>query len=178
MRGTKKGFTLVELIVVIGLVALFGAIVLSVSLSSSKLFSMVQKTSRITDDARIVIGDLEDELRFATNIQETNLGVTSTIDYNGNSYSIPLSGGNVVIVYTVKEGDQEAIYSYVRNNLNNEVTKYKLASSPIVPVGITANNVTEFEIKKDSSNKIYNLNMTIDDGKNRASYKSAITPRN
>ncbi len=38
----KKGFTLVELIAVIGITVIFGAIVLGISIKSVKLFSMTQ----------------------------------------------------------------------------------------------------------------------------------------
>ncbi len=41
----KKGFTLVELIAVIGITVIFGAIVLGISIKSVKLFSMTQYQS-------------------------------------------------------------------------------------------------------------------------------------
>lgn len=177
LKKNKKGFTLVEMIVVIALVAIFGSIVIAVSVSSGKLFGMVQKTSIINDDARIIISDIEDELRFAKNIKETSAGSTDTINYDGGTYTIPVSS-NIVLVYKVKENNSDVIYSYARNDSSKEVIKYKLASGIGIPVGISASNVTNFEVIKDPSNKIYNLKMKIDDGKNSASYEASITPRN
>ena len=51
----KKGFTLVELMVVIAITAVFGAIVLMISTTSGKLFSMTQRDSYINDEARLAL---------------------------------------------------------------------------------------------------------------------------
>ena len=59
----KKGFTLVELIAVIGITVIFGAIVLGISITSGKLFSMTQSQSVFNDEARLIISTLEEDLR-------------------------------------------------------------------------------------------------------------------
>lgn len=177
MKNKKKGFTLVEMIVVIALVAIFGAIVLSISVSSGKLFTMVQSNSVFNDEARVIISDIEDELRFARDIEESNATTATSISYKTNSY--PISElSNIVLIYTVKEGGSTSTYAFTRGTISNKVIKYKLGSSGAKEVGITASNVSSFKVLKDASNKSYNLEIKFDNGKNSASYKSAITPRN
>ncbi|MFR3912657.1 MAG: PilW family protein, partial [Clostridium paraputrificum] len=81
----KKGFTLVELIAVIGITVIFGAIVLGISITSGKLFSMTQSQSVFNDEARLIISTLEEDLRIGKEIDATALNLTgsSSITING-----------------------------------------------------------------------------------------------
>lgn len=175
----KKGFTLVELMVVLGLVAIFGAITLTISVTSGKLFSNVQKKSIFNDDARILIANIEDELRAAKNIEGTKtIASPSTISYLGNNYSsleFPLSG-DAVLCYTIKESGTEKKYAYVRDSVSKEVKKFTLGSNQYS--GFNVLSVSEFKVNKDASSKGYNVSIKFDDNKNKGEYNSIVTPRN
>ena len=69
----KKGFTLVELIVVMAISAIFGAVVLAISVTSGNLFSMTQTDSVFNDQGRVAIGWIEDDLRTAREIIPYNV---------------------------------------------------------------------------------------------------------
>lgn len=176
----KKGFTLVEMVVVIAILSVFGAIVLSISVSSSKLFEMTKKTSEMNDNARIVSGKIEDDLRVSRRIVGSSDTPVTELDYDGKIYSLPIVS-KLVVAYTKKEGENNVSYALVQTQLpNNERIKlYRLLDdSTLEDTNYELINVESFKVTKDSTNKGYILNIKFDDGKNSAEYNSVITPRN
>ncbi|MDU4938879.1 MAG: prepilin-type N-terminal cleavage/methylation domain-containing protein [Clostridium sp.] len=176
----KKGFTLVEMVVVIALLAVFGAIVLSISVSSGKLFAMTQKRSEMNDNARIVSGKIEDDLRVSRKIVGSSDTSAVELDYDGKTYGLPIVS-KLVVAYTKKEGVNNVSYALVQTQLpNNERIKlYRLLDdSTIEDTNYELINVESFKVTKDSTSKGYILNIKFNDGKNSAEYNSVITPRN
>lgn len=180
----KKGFTLVELIVVIAITAIFGAIVLSISTTSGKLFSMTQSDSYINDEARLALSVLEEDIRVGKEIYCKDDGYL-----NGNS-SITIDGGNTVkcsdiglpqgqfkILLKVKVRGELIYYVHYGDKL--ERMKF---DGVIFKTINTISNVEEGIIKKnqsDTNDKRYFVEIKFKGYKGEIQeYKSAVMPRN
>lgn len=180
----KKGFTLVELIAVIGISAIFGAIVLSIALTSGKLFNMAQSDSINNDKARLIIGTIEDDLRTASNIvgTPTTLTMTTEVVIGTDHYALPLPGAKVVLSFKKSNGDVYA-YTYIEPDVTTgtkgELTRMKYDGSEFKPVSTGYSDVSQVTIRKNTAaadNKRYTIDLKFDSG--RSEYSSVITPRN
>ncbi|WP_111938013.1 PilW family protein [Clostridium paraputrificum] len=177
----KKGFTLVELIAVIGITTIFGAIVLGISITSGKLFSMTQSESVFNDDGRLLVGWIEDDLRTGTNIVETK----DLLINNYDGFPIEESGVNVygrmVLDVKVKENSIEKRYIYMYMPTSKKIKKMVVDGAILKEIS-SINDVEEFEVKKsasDSSDKRYFVSLKFKNEKNQvASFSATVMPRN
>ena len=178
----KKGFKLVELIAVIGITVIFGAIVLGISITSGKLFSMTQSQSVFNDEARLIISTLEEDLRIGKEIDATALNLTgsSSITINGiidTCYNFNLPSGSFEKLLSLKvKGD---LYYYIK--VGDRVERKKFGGAAFTSDVSGIEKIKDIEIKKsvDSTDKRYfitiefvNLHGEITE------YKSAVMPRN
>ena len=180
----RRGFTLVELIVVIAVTAIFGSIVLVISTTSGKLFSMTQEDSYINDEARLGLYVLEEDLRIGKEIdcvKDMGLNGNSTIDIGSTSnvicsnIGLPLGTFNIILKVNVRG---EWIY-YI--NYLDKLERMKFDGGIFKSVN-TVTSFKEAEITKgqtDTSDKRYFINIKFEDSKgNIQEYKSTISPRN
>lgn len=180
----KKGFTLVELIAVIGISAIFGAIVLSIAFTSGKLFNMAQTDSVNNDKARLIIGTIEDDLRTASNINGTpaTLTMKTEVVIGTDHYALPLPGAKVVLSFKKSNGDVYA-YTYIEPDIatgtKGELTRMKyddaIGVKVFKPVSGGYSDVKEITVIKNPTDKSYTITLKFD---NESKYSSVITPRN
>lgn len=181
----KKGFTLVELIAVIGISAIFGAIVLSIALTSGKLFNMAQTDSVNNDKARLIIGTIEDDLRTSSNIvgTPTSLAMTTEVVIGSDHYALPLPGAKVVLSFKKSDGGVYA-YTYIEpvvaTGTKGELIrmKYDTGINEFKAVSGGYSDVSKITVKKNivaTDNKRYTIDLEFEGG---AKYNSVITPRN
>lgn len=110
----KKGFTLVELIAVIAISAIFGSIVIAISITSGRLFSKVQTDSLFNDKGRLIIGWVEDDLRTGYNVNGTNDSLVNSYDGYGLSEGFP-GACKVVLDLKVKKMERRKdIYIFIK----------------------------------------------------------------
>lgn len=90
-RRTDAGFTMIELVVVMGLFTVLGAIVLGVGLSSARVADDVVSATDVTEEARLAIERVGRELRQASGIgsavvddQKRVTSISLQVDFNGN----------------------------------------------------------------------------------------------
>lgn len=180
--GKKKGFTLVELLVVIAISAIFGMIVLTISVTSSKLFGKTQTESFFNDQARIVISWLEDDLRTAT-VTTNPAGSVNEVKIGSNTYgsvsNFPAMS-EVVLALEIKENGVNEKYAYILKN--NTLRKLKLVGGLLKDYSTGIDNVDSCTVKKsgtDSSDRRYFIDINFKNEKGeKAEFNSAITPRN
>lgn len=73
----KKGFTLVELVVVMAILVIFSGLVLSLFLSQNKNFNSVQNSTELQNEARLVLTNMEDDIKVAQ-ARKINAGACGT----------------------------------------------------------------------------------------------------
>lgn len=182
----KKGFTLVELIAVIAISAVFGAIVLAISLTTGKLFNMAQTDSVYNDKSRVIISTIEDDLRTASNIVGTTtpLVQVNEVVIGTDHYSFD-SPAKVILSFKKTNGDVYA-YKYIEPNLSTgstgELIRMKYDNSIGVkvfkPISTGFIDISDVSIKKNivaTDNKRYTIILKFDGS---TEYSAVITPRN
>lgn len=180
----EKGFTLVELIAVIGITAIFGAVVLAISVTSGKLFSMTQTESVFNDEARLIISTFEEDLRVGKDIEITPISLYGDMDITinginmGKCKDIGLPEGPFDRILSIKvRGD---LYYYIKVGDRIERKKFGGAAFKSDVSGIE--KIKDIEITKDSSvpsDKRYFINIQFEnDNGEITEYSSAVMPRN
>lgn len=190
----KKGFTLIELMAVVGLTTVFGLIVLQISLTSGKLFSNVQIESQFNDNARLILGRIEDDLKTAKNIKvtseveqitDTEEITTEKIKIDGTEYTI--SGGNLVgdavLTYTKGEGEEQEAYAYIWIDALNKLVIYKSTGFYLNPTSMEFDYVKSISVERkdvDGNSKSCIINLSFENSKENASaeFSDVVTPRN
>lgn len=179
----KKGFTLVELMVVIAITAVFGAIVLMISTTSGKLFSMTQRDSYINDEARLALSVLEEDLRIGKNVDHSidYLSGDDEITIGGvtvsNCKDIGLPEGQFKIL--LKANIRGELYYYI--HYANKLEKMKLEVGRFKTIN-TISNVKEGGISKnlsDPTDKRYFVGFRFEDSRGDTTvYSTVVMPRN
>ena len=177
--GKKKGFTLVELIAVIGIAAIFGAIVLGISTTSGKLFTMTKVQSAFNDDARFILNMLEDDLRVGKDIDiqtlrcngSTNITVNGTLTGSCSSFNLPAGTFDIVLRLNVR-GD---LYYYIK--VGNRLERKKFGGVAFKPSGEMIGEIKEFKIEEKDKKYLMSIEFENSNGEN-AKYKSSVMPRN
>lgn len=178
----KKGFTLVELIVVMAISVIFGAIVLTISVTSGNLFSMTQTDSVFNDQGRLAIGWIEDDLRTAREIIPYNAMAlpTTSIKIATNSYEVSVAS-KIVATFIKNENGVEQKYAYLQQG--TIIKRMKVDSTGnLKDISTGVNNVESFTVTRnetDTTDKRYFINIKLKNAKGEtAEYSSVVTPRN
>lgn len=108
MSNKKKAFTLVELVVVMAIVVIFGGMVMTLFLSQNRNFNYVQDSTIIQNDARLILTTLEDDIRIVKD------GVR---EFPSES-----------MIYRFKETTGD-IYAYIYDKTNHTLKKCKMDNS-------------------------------------------------
>lgn len=109
----KKGFTLIELVVVIAIAVIFMGLVLSLFLSQNKSFNLVQDSTELQNETRLVLTNLEDDIKVAEN-REINITM-SPVELILYKYEKKISP-------TATE-----LYGYIYNSTDKTIKKCRLS---------------------------------------------------
>lgn len=85
----KKGFTLVELIVSLGLVVMLGVVIFYLTNSTVSLYKRNTDTATIQDQSRIIVQGLKNEMRSASGVTVTD----SPVSLSAGQAAYFVSGG-------------------------------------------------------------------------------------
>lgn len=108
----RKGFTLIELVVVMAIVVIFMGIVLTLFLSQNKNFNFVQDSTELQNETRSVLSSMEYDIKVAKN-REYNIDISS----------------NERILYKFEVGSAGATeyYGYVYNKSDKSIQKCRIS---------------------------------------------------
>lgn len=179
----RKGFTLVELVAAMGITAVFGAMILAISISSGKLFGMVQSESTFNDEARVIMSSIEDDIRVALDVKEGSSSAKTSVVIDKKSYEV--SPAAEVVAVITKKGAKDAdgndtkdIYVYTRTQVGKEVVRRKAVDGKLIEPSIQLTNVEKLTVTKEGIDG-YKILLNFNDAKgNVREYQSVVTSRN
>lgn len=150
----KRGFTIVELLIYIGLLSILLVVLTEIFLSILDLQSEGRAVSSVAQDGRFLIARLNYDLRRSSSITEpATLGETSTnaiVTIDGNPYTFAENGGNLVLTTDGSsenlnsEGSRVTNLTFTRlgnvGGKNSLQIKFKLKSAQILHQGSEMRN--------------------------------------
>lgn len=185
----NNGLTLVELMAVIAISSILGALALTLAITLSNNFSRAQKENIFQDNSRLIYSRIEDDMRGAKfiDINPSYTGGQVTID--GKTYSLPSISAKPIVTFIYKKGGDTISCAYLLDSINKEFYKVEalkgLPTSALNRSTTAFNDVKEFKIEKivkadgTVSNKEYKLILEFEDNKgNSEKYESVIVTRN
>ncbi|MDU4911967.1 type II secretion system protein [Clostridium baratii] len=146
----KKGFTLIELIAVICISVILGALIISLFSSSNRMILRASKDNIMQDEARIIMNAIENDLRTAKPI---------SIITDGVEFSKTASGATKT-------------YKYIK--VRNEIRKTEGSNVLSTP----SKNVEEFRITSGGAGDHYNIYLKLKSGSEEYEFSSVVVPRN
>jgi prepilin-type N-terminal cleavage/methylation domain-containing protein len=160
---SKKGFTLVELIVVVALLAIVGVAVISIMTPASNMFTKMQKQAQAKIIASGVMQVIEPQVRFGTNLK-----IVSAKSLDSNRY-LYTTGGKVYIVKG-ETGNTSPVDLFGTDFYSGYTIEMQCKvpdSSPnTVQITVTAKYITDTSIISSLTTSIQNQNTdtVIDNG--------------
>ncbi len=153
MKKRKSAFTLVELIIATGLLAIVGIAVITMMTSSGNVFSRISNQTQAKMKANQVMEVLVPQARHATGL--ALLGSQSEISSSKNRY-IYASGGRVYISDSGKTTDLfgESFYG------NNKIDMVFSPSGNTLKITVTVTSSVDPAVKSTLSTSVQNLNAT------------------
>jgi len=120
----KKGFTLIELILFMGIFSILIFILMDIFITSLKTKTSAEATAVINQDGRFIFSKLSSDINNANLIVFPNLGETdNALDPSDNPFTLNIYGQQET--FRVNNGNLELIDAtgtYVLNSVNSEVT--------------------------------------------------------
>ena len=186
-----KGFTLVELIAVMAIMAIVGALVLTLFNYQSKWFGKVNKETRIQDEARITIMALENDIRtgrnksYATDINKdsNDPSISEVTQINGSN--IPGGSSKVIMQfkrrYSKEDSEEEVLVNYFYVLKGNELILLKEDTTISKPNSLViqtrlSRNVKSIQII--SGAKSTEVKLKLDNGEGTKEFNTVVSPRN
>lgn len=194
MKKKKKGLTLVELVVVMAIMAIFGGAVMTLFLSQNKSLTYVQDSTILQNEARLVLNSLEEDIRVA---KDRKINATSISTVGGNTYT-PTTGQIVIYAFneTLTGEVNPKTFAYICDTTKGEIKKYEVADTGSVATLKEIATLTKqanskdasgvfngIKIKEDSPagatrNKVYEIELNLVKGQESLSFNSRVTTRN
>lgn len=174
----NKGFTMVELIAVMAISTILGALVLGLFVSLNNLFTRSQADTTFNDNSRIIFSTVENDIRAAKNITIPGSDIVSTtLQIGATTYNLP-TASRVLVGYTKKVSGRELAYAVVI--INDKIFRLKQSGTNLVEENLGYAYVdSDTNFTKSADNKSYTFNLKFKDPKrNTVSYQTVITPRN
>lgn len=151
----KKGFTLIELIAVMCISAILGAIVISLFSSSNRMIIRANKDNIMQDEARVILDAVDNDLRVGKNISTGSGGIVSFyVEFEKNSKT----------------------YRYEK--VGTTLQKVEMISGTSNLISGPSNNVEEFKVEKMAPGEQYKINLKLKNGSEEYEFSSVVTPRN
>lgn len=153
----KKGFTLIELIIVIVLVGIIGAVVGEVALSNWNKIKVETVKSQLNAEAKALVEKVINEIRESTEVKiYKSDGITEISDP---------SGGEGVILKCKSPSGQEWWFTVLNKNLLKSIDNNFSVNSDV----ILAKNVEEFKIRiisisQDRTTVLYKVSLRLSNG--------------
>ena len=149
-RKKKRGFTFIELIAVMFISAILGALAISLFSSSNKMLLNASKDNIMQDEARIIMDAIENDLRVAKPI---------SIITDGVEFIKTVSG-------TAK------VYKYIK--VGTELRKIEGSNVLSIP----SKNVDTFRVESVGANEYYKVYLKMKLGDEYYEFSSVVVPRN
>ena len=176
-----KGFTLVELIAVMAIMAIVGALILTLFNYQTKWFGKVNSETRIQDEARITIMALENDIR-------TGKSKVYSTDASKDSSDSSIAEVNKIGSNNIPEGPVKIIMELKRDTINyfyvlkgKELILLKEDTTLAVPNQLVvqtrlARHVESIQIIKDL--KETKVKLKLDNGEGTKEFETVVSPRN
>lgn len=153
MKKKKKGFTLIELIAAMFIMAILGSLILSLFTSSNRMLIESNSSTILQDEGRIVLDAIENDLKVAKKesikkLADPKKGV-SFEDKSGNLYAYEFDAANKTIKKTKDSG---------------------------IEISTPTKNAESFDITYASNQ--YTIKMKLKKGNVEEEFISVIAPRN
>lgn len=193
MKKRKRGFTLIELVVVMALITIFGLAVMALFIGQSENFNYVQSSTNIQKEATVLLESLENDIRVAKNRQFNAHSVTvDSLTYMATT--------NQKILYKFTEKvtptDTEQTYAYIYDTSKGTIKKVKLVASGTNVVVEEIATLTESATSKDglgypnsikitnksaagaTTNFTYDIDLKLVKGKEVLEFNTSVITRN
>jgi Tfp pilus assembly protein PilW len=106
---SKKGFTIIELVMYLALLSIFLGVMTDIFFNSLNLQSETNATSNVQDDAQYIIARLTYDIHRASSISSPSFGSppvnsssAATLIINGSNYTIASTGGTLKVNNTYR----------------------------------------------------------------------------
>lgn len=159
MKPPVKGFTLVELIVVITITAIVSSIIALILNSSLRDYVKASELTNITIEANLAMNRLASELSEAASfsvINTTNISFTKT---NNDTVTYQVSGNEL------QRRENGGTFYPLSNHLSNLSLRYY--NNSLSTAGVTANNL-----------QLATISLTLTEGDNQIQLITSVYPRN
>ncbi|MEG0134275.1 MAG: prepilin-type N-terminal cleavage/methylation domain-containing protein [Clostridium sp.] len=189
IKKKNKGLTLVELMAVIAISSVLGALVLTLCVSLSKNFSIAQKENIFQDKARVIYSHIEDNISGAKFVEVNPAYSGGQVTINGDVYTLPSVAVRPVITFTYKKNGDVMSCAYVYDDTNKEIYKSEIAEA--LPINSLNKVTSEFTEVKDFKveelrnsdgtidSKRYKVTLEFEDSRGRTDkYESIVVTRN
>lgn len=186
----KKGFTMVELIAVMALMAVVGLVINSLFIYADKTFGLVRDTSYLQDEARIIFSTFESDIKMAKEYSNNLIVSGNSLivkDKNGTEIAnspiniSSLGGGSITPIGYVKlvkevEGSLKNL-EYVYLQRGGELIRAEVILNNLGNINIPSKNL-QF-ISTNSNDKEVEINISLKSKKsNEEKFSTIITRRN
>ena len=99
----NRGFTLIEMIVTVAIIAIFSSVVLKFMITGSNIFRGTSNSAEVQMETQNTFDKIEDMIINTNRGFYYGYGENSPINYDDIDSSIPSTGGKIFAVYSTKE---------------------------------------------------------------------------